>query len=289
MAVYVSTSCLANGSDVFPVLETYAQAGLTNVELGASHRYVNSLSSATFEQYDFNFIVHHYFPPAQESFILNLASQDRTILERSKNQIKRSIEFCHSLGVELFTLHAGFRVDPDDQLRFPRDQPASPYEAAFGTFVNAIEEIDRHARAKGIRIAIENNVLSEYNLVKGQNPFLLLCEAEEFERLWNVIPSPNVGMLLDLGHLKVTSHWLSFDKCEFINKVKNRVLAIHIHDNNGQLDEHKKLDEASWCLEAIGREPFINLPIVLESTSLTIDEIVQQVSLVEGFLEKEQR
>ena len=94
--------------------------------------------------------------------------------------------------------------------------------------------------------------------------------------------------MLDLGHLKVTSHWLDFDKHEFIDRVKNRVFAIHIHENNGLVDEHEKLSETSWSFEVIGRKCFTKLPIVLESTKLTISEIIQQASLVEGFLKKEQ-
>ena len=202
MAVYVSTTCLARGGNIFEVLETYTKAGLSHVELGASHKYVDGLSPAEFKQYGFNFMVHHYFPPAKEPFIVNLASQDSMILKRSKEQINRSIKFCHSLGIKLFTLHAGFRVDPDNKLHFPKEQPITPYETAFNTFVESVDEINSYAQQMGVRIAIENNVLSDYNVIDGQNPFLLLCEADEFERLQQKIPSANVGILLDLGHLK---------------------------------------------------------------------------------------
>jgi len=287
MPIYVSTSCLINGSNVFDVLKTYAQANLKYVELGSSHRHVAGLSPAQFRQYDFNFIVHHYFPPPPEPFIVNLASQDPAILSQSKEHTKRAIEFCHSLGIKLFTFHAGFRADPDEKLTFPQDRPVIPYETAFATFIESVEEINSYAQQQGIKIALENNVLSEYNLVNGQNRFLLLCEAEEFERLWERISSTNVGIVLDLGHLKVTSRWLNFDRYQFIDKVKERVFTIHVHENNGQRDEHKELNETSWCLAVIGRSGFSKLPIVLESTKLTIQEIMQQVSLMEKVLGKE--
>ena len=60
------------------------------------------------------------------------------------------------------------------------------------------------------------------------------------------------------------------------------MFAIHVHENNGQLDEHKELNEASWCFEVIGREGFRDLPIVLETFGLTIERIVQQVDLLES-------
>jgi len=281
MPVYVSTTCLSKTGNIFEVLETYAQAGLTHVELGASHKYVDGLSPARFKRFGFSLMVHHYFPPPKEPLILNLASQDATILAKSKKQIKRSIDFCHSLGINLFTFHAGFRVDPDENFRFDQGQPIAPYEKAFATFVDSIVDINSYAQERGIRTAVEHNVLSEYNVVNGHNPYLLLCEAEEFEKLWERIPSNNVGILLDLGHLKVTSHWLGFDKYEFIDKVKNRVFAIHVHENNGTVDEHRKLDETSWCFGVISRKYFKEVPVVLEGANLSVDEIINNKKLIE--------
>ena len=280
MPVYVSTTCLVNGRNVFDVLETYAEAGLKNIELGSTHDHINQLSPAEFKRYDLNFIAHHYFPPPEESFIVNLASQDPVILKRSKDQIKRSIRFCHALGIKLFTFHAGFRADPDEKLRFPRGQPVTPYETAFNTFIESVREIEHYAQGRGIRIAIENNVLSDYNVVDGQNPFLLLCEVEEFEKLWERIPSTNVGVSLDLGHLKVTSHWLGFDRYEFINKVKDKIFVIHIHENDGLVDQHRELDEESWCLKVTKERSLTHLPIVLEATNLDISQILRNVGLI---------
>ena len=109
----------------------------------------------------------------------------------------------------------------------------------------------------------------------------------DFEKLWERIPSENVGVLLDLGHLKVTSHWLGFDKYQFVERLKDRVFAIHLHENNGQLDEHKELDKTSWCFEVIGRKCFSGIPIVVESFGPTVDQIVQQVRLIEKILGEE--
>ena len=221
-----------------------------------------------------------------EPFIVNLASPDPAVLSRSREHIKQAIDFCHSLGIKLFSFHAGFRADPDEKFGFPQDCPVAPYYAAFTTFAESIDIINAYAQPRGIKIAIENNVLAESNVTNGRNKFLLLCEAEEFDRLWERIASDsdNVGMVLDLGHLKVTSHWLNFDRYQFINRVKDRVFALHVHENNGQVDEHRELDENSWCLEVIGRDDFNRLPIVLESHKLTIGQIRQQVNLIEKFV-----
>ncbi len=286
MNVYASTSCLANNSDIFDVLNRYDALGLNKVELGVSYQQTCDFPVNRFKQYGFEYIVHNYFPPPRKPFIMNLASQDATILARSRKQVMKSLDFCHSLGIRLLTVHGGFRTDPDDNLKFS-GQAAVPHETAFNTFTESVEEINTYARERGIRIAIENNVLAEYNLVDGQNKILLFCEAEDFTRLWERIPSDNIGVLLDLGHLNVTSHWLGFDRYEFIGEIKNKVFAIHVHDNDGELDEHRPLDETSWCFEIITEQRFSNLPIVLESWKLSPEQVIQQVNLIANNLGKE--
>ena len=214
---------------------------------------------------------------------MNLASQNPVILDQSRLHVRRAIEFCHGLGANLFTFHAGFCLDPDDRFRFSGDRPFD-YEAAFATFIESVSQTNDYAERSGIRIAIENNVVSPSNLAHGQKQFLLLCKAEEFERLWDRIPSANVGVLLDLGHLKVTSHSLGFDPYECIDRIRDRVFAIHLHENNGHLDEHTRLDSTSWCWQVIRDNHFSNLPLVLESSGLTIEQIAHQVSLAERML-----
>jgi sugar phosphate isomerase/epimerase len=283
MTVYVSTSCLADESNVFDVLEVYSRAGFRRVELGSRHKYLAPFSPADFRSFNFDYLIHNYFPPPEKLIILNLASQNPAILRQSLLHMKRAIDFCHSLDIGLFTFHAGFCLDPDEKLCFPREQSFN-YEASFNTFIESVDEINCYAQQKGVRIAIENNVLAEYNMVNGHNQFLLLCRAEEFERLWNGVPSDNVGMLLDLGHLKVSSHWLQFDRYEFIDRIKDRVFALHLHENNGQVDQHAALDGTSWCWQVISDDRFDGLPLILESSQLDIEQIIHQVWLMENIL-----
>jgi sugar phosphate isomerase/epimerase len=282
MPVYVSTSCLRNGGNILDVLNAYKKAGIKKVELGPS-RYNADLPNKI-KQYKFDFIVHNYFPPPKVPFVVNLASQNKTILKRSREQIKKSIEFCNRLNIGLFTFHAGFRADPSIKLEFRKSSPVAPYKKALRTFIESVNEVNRHAENNGVKIAIENNVLSEYNVVKGRNIFLLMCKSTEFENLFREIPSDNLGILLDLGHLKVTSHWLKFDKYEFVDKLKDKVFLIHVHENNGKVDEHKGLDENSWCLRIISKKCFRKVPVSLESTNLDIDEIIQNKKLLENHI-----
>lgn len=261
MSIYVSTSCLSSKYDYSQILDVYSKLGIKNVELGICK---DSTFTKILKKYNFNYIVHHYFPPPKEPFIVNLASQSKQILRKSMDQMIKSIDFCADFNINFFSFHAGFRVDPNINLKFNFNN-ISKYEDSFNIFKESVEKLVDYAGRRSVKVAIENNVLSEYNIVDGRNKLLLMCELWEFERLFNEITSKNLGVLLDIGHLKVTANLLKFDAEEFIYKLKDKTFAVHIHENNGRVDEHRCFREGDWSL-AIVEGYFKNrdVPIVLE-------------------------
>ena len=277
---FVSTSCLSRNYSYSKTLDIYDDLGINNVELGVCTEPGMDLKSL--KDYAFHYIIHQYFPPPEKPFFINLASQDEHILRRSRDQIIKSIDFCSDFNINFFSFHAGFRVDPDMNLRFSFDN-ISEYESSFNIFKGSIEKIVDYAERMDVKIAIENNVLSEYNLIDGKNKLLLMCELCEFERLFNEIDSKNLGVLLDIGHLKVTSNLLKFDAEEFIDKLKDKIFAVHVHENNGRVDEHRCFREGDWSLDVVNTH-FKNrgIPIVLECKCQDERELENALMLLKG-------
>ncbi len=280
MTVYVSTSCLSSKYNFSQILDIYSKLGIKNVELGVCKE--SNIDLDVFKKYAFNYMVHHYFPPPKEQFIVNLASQNKQILGKSIDQMKKSIDFSADFNINFFSFHAGFRVDPDINLKFSFNN-IPEYENSFNAFKESVEKIVDYAERRSVKIAIENNVLSEYNLIAGQNKLLLMCESWEFERLFNEISSKNLGVLLDIGHLKVTANLLKFDADEFIYKLKDKTFAVHIHENNGRVDEHRFLRKEDWSLDIVNRY-FKNkdIPIVLECKCNDEKELENALMLLKG-------
>jgi len=279
MSIFVSTSCLSSIYSYPEILDIYHHLCLDSVELGIlsdPHIDIKKL----IKKYNFNYTVHHYFPPPRKPFIINLASQDKNILKKSVRQILSSIDFCSKFDIDLFSFHSGFRVDPDMYLRFSQKN-IPPYEISFNTFKDSLVTIVDYAEEKNVKIAIENNVLSEYNLIKGQNKFLLMCEVSEFERLFKEILSHKLGVLLDLGHLKVTSNSLGFDKDTFIKKLQSNIYAVHVHENHGRVDEHNCPNKDSWSIEILVK--YFNkkkLPIILECKCNKINNLETSLAIL---------
>lgn len=59
---------------------------------------------------------------------------------------------------------------------------------------------------------------------------------------------PKLGYCLDFGHLNtaIYSDKLGMDLMEFIDKIKDRVVHIHAHNNDGTEDSHKNLGDGTF-------------------------------------------
>ena len=162
MKLYISTTFLSDGRPLHKALELCKGSGIQAVELGSNHcyeedyRYLNN--------YDFQYLVHNYFPIPKDPFILNIASFNPGIRLRSIKHIKKAIDFCSEVGANLYTFHPGFLTDPDganksnNNYDFQWDEKQlqnTNYETAKRHMYNALDEAAKYAQSKKINIAIE--------------------------------------------------------------------------------------------------------------------------------------
>ena len=277
--IYASTSCLKNPSDIIRVLNEYEKAGIENVELGSVHKY---FETKQIKKFNFNFLIHNYFPPPKIPFNFNLASTNNEIREKSYNLAIQAIDLCADIESPLYTFHAGFTVDPPELGEaFPKENITNR-KKAISTYIEEVIKIVDHGNCRGIKTAMEPNVVQKFNLVKNKNELSLFAEFPEIEELFQSLNNTKMGLLLDLGHTIVTSHWLNFDKDEFVEKCRNKVFAIHASNNNGLQDQHKSLTKECWQSSKLKK--FKNVPITLETMNLTVKEIKENIQLVEEII-----
>lgn len=273
MVLYFSTSCLSNKISLNNKLAIFNDLSIQNVELSYSDDPTLDFS-AVLNKYDMNYIGHNYFPPPEEDFVINLASPSPENLSRSIEQIKRSISFCNDVNINFFSFHSGFRVDPDLQFCFSKKLVVEPYRIVFQRFLNSLREINEFAEKRNVKISIENNILAPYNLLNGENQLLLMCEEWEFSLLFKTLTSKNIGILLDLGHLKVTGNVLGFKPEDFIQTTIDRIYAIHISENDGTSDQDRVPESGDWVVQIL--EKYFadrNIYLILESKFQDIKEL----------------
>lgn len=151
---------------------------------------------------------------------MNLAGLNNGI----RNEVLRQMYHCLELGsdiVDLAVVHLGYLSPYGSQMP----------EKAWRVHIGSIQSVCDIAAECSITIAVEN--MPEMAKIFGKYPDEMLRTIEEVNR-------DNVGMTLDVGHANTVG---VVD--EFLEKCKDQILHVHIHDNHGQWDEHLPLGQGN--------------------------------------------
>lgn len=172
---------------------------------------------------------------------MNLTCQNHKIRETVKELIRESIVFASQIQASYVVVHPGFN-------RCRLFDKARTKQLAMESLLELLEFNKQY----GMLLLIEN---------VGTNGSSLYTP-EEFSTFLNGMP-PEIGYLVDIGHAYV-NHW---DIDKLLLEVKDRLYAVHLHDNHGTADEHLPIGDGTtdWnsvfeTLKKTGRD----LHLVLE-------------------------
>jgi sugar phosphate isomerase/epimerase len=288
--VFVSTSCVQkSSSNLESLLNDYLTASLNYIELGWAPSPKSEDLTAHLEACEAEFLIHNYFPEPLEQFVLNLAAQESHLLQRSLLLCERAINLSVRLKAPFYSVHAGFRVNlaPGSLGKPIEYEQIFPYDIAYQTFVRSIQKLVDLGRGRSVGILVEPNVLQRYNLVQDHNELALICEGWEVLNMVRDVNDPGLGIILDTGHLNVTSQTLAFDRMSFVEQIAPYVRAFHVHDNDGTADTHQPVQPGSWILDVLRRPDFVNLPIIVEANFNTVADLYRHVEWLKEELGRE--
>ncbi len=272
---YVSTACLKGNNsrftkDVFKVLDVYAKAGIKNIELGAAHYPFDNIKDLINyrKEHDANFIMHYNFPAAKNvNHLLNLGSKNKNIVDISLNVIKNGLELCNELEAPIYSLHPGFTADLDTNLK-PLSEEISK-EKAVSLIISRLKEVIDFAQDYDIKIAVENMVPS----------CVSFCKIEDFLRLFKEIKNKQLGVLLDIGHLKLSNPNFEKQK-DFIEKIKDKIFELHIHQLKNGIDHQPMLTKNVIELFNIDAK---KVALTLEINNANIEQIKQSYEILNQY------
>jgi deoxyribonuclease-4 len=181
------------------------------------------------------------FPTAHDSYLINLASPDPTLYQRSLEAFVIEVQRAETLGMTYLVMHPGTPTDGDD-------------EAGLKRIVAAFDEV--HARCDGCRV----KVLLETTAGQGRSL------GWRFEHLAAILDSvkesKRLGVCLDTCHVFAAGYPLapfadyektmtSFDRLIGLSRLK----VIHMNDSKkpfgSRVDRHEHIGKGH-----LGLEPF---------------------------------
>lgn len=227
-------------------------------------------------------MLHNYFPPAEQPFVLNLASLDREILNRTIEFFRNSIDFSSKIGAKYYGIHSGFLVDPKIQELGATisANKIAPRAHALEIFVHEVAKLAKYAADRQVSLLVENNVISKENFQKNKADIMLLAHPEEVDVFFQGL-SESVGLLLDVGHLKVSCSTLGVDLLSSLKTLNKWAKGYHLSENSGLFDDHLIFNESAWFIPHLKRDiAFCTLEIENSSTH----DIRALVSILEGVM-----
>jgi sugar phosphate isomerase/epimerase len=189
----------------------------------------------------------------------NLAEKVARIRQVSIDIVSESIDVAERIGSEWVTVHLGSAGIPNGCVERKRTR--------LDVAIDALENILRRTSWSSVRIAVENlpRMPDDWPLCR------LGDRWEEFEYLFHSLPSERLGMVYDYGHARLYGS-TSMRFAGIPAAVAPRVLAFHLHGNDGVEDRHASLvanpdDELESFLNAVAGLS-TNAPVLLENYSL---------------------
>ncbi|MCQ2056105.1 MAG: sugar phosphate isomerase/epimerase [archaeon] len=173
---------------------------------------------------------------------INIASFNERIREDSVLEILSTIESAIQLNIDKITIHPGILSISVPCMR----------EKSIAQAKKSLRSIDRISQQYGATVAVEN--MSSF-------PFFLGQTSEE---IIDLLDGTNLAFCLDIGHANTTNQTESL-----ITDLKDRLVNIHIHDNNGEKDEHLTLGDGNINFKKIlSKLKFYEENYIIESKSI---------------------
>lgn len=227
--VYISSSAIRTDDPVEAI--SLLLPLTTNIELTGGCAYDERLlpqlvASKTANKV--NLLLHNYFPPPREHFVLNFADTGRL----TRDFITRAMEYVLALNVPYYSVHAGFRGD------FVADGHGLLQKQSDRTFTwEGIRDNVSWFRSKWPHtpLVLENIYPNNRNTACA----FMMSDAEIGELLDRI---PEIFLLLDLGHLQVSAQLMGFDfsaaVATLFRRFGRRIMELHLSENHGLADDH---------------------------------------------------
>lgn len=288
MRLYISSACSTKHTFTETINELL-DLGFRSIELTGNIKYCEGLVEKVLnfkDKYRLDLILHNYFPFERDEFVINLASKKADIRERTIRYVKNAVALSKELGKDLYSFHPGFRYDllprMTDRFFIKADENLNNRNDYYQT----LKYISQYIIDSDFKIAVEN--LSPKNPTE---TYSFLCTPDDIEEfMFNIKDLPNVGILLDLGHLNVAANLLNFDKFEVLEYLSNhidRIFEIHLSENNGSKDFHNISELESWQIKYLMdiRKNLNDIPVVLEWHNCASKEAFQTYEMIKMKLE----
>lgn len=191
-------------------------------------------------------------------FGLDIASLDRKVSDYTYNSLTRALEASAILGSRLMVVHTGFIP------QFSR----GGRRHWFSNWGTRMPRVLERARELGVEIVLENTWEDHPEVIR---------------HLMDLLPAGEVGVCMDTGHINVFSH---LPLARWWKVLGERVLALHLHDNDGLSDDHLRPGRGTFDFPLLVKYLKDRNPMPLMDLEIEMRDAREGRLYLEGLFEK---
>lgn len=238
--IFYSTGCLKGSLE--SRLKQWSALNKKNIEISFPFYQADLVDYLLLQKQTKNIriLIHNYISFDENEFVLNLGSLNDEIYFKSLECSKNAIKLTSALGEHIYSVHSPFLFDPDISklgFTFIKERLFSKKDV-LDRFSRSIYELSRFAMEFDVQLVFENNVTTKANYNAFVNNPFIFSSLEDLDDVLPIFDDHNVGILLDLGHLRVSAETFQFDRQDFIKQCGQRVKALHLSTNNSYSDQN---------------------------------------------------
>lgn len=164
---------------------------------------INRLEKAVISFHGPYYMAEHSAPKGSEEY------------KKTMELVRKTLEYSKKLNSRHFVFH-------HNNCRVDKAKKAEIIDIACQNF----REIEKMFAEHNIPLVVENaGVLDRGNMLFDQNEFIDICKRENYK------------VLIDIGHAKANG----WDLLYVIDKLKEQIVAYHLHNNDGIHDSHFRI------------------------------------------------
>lgn len=218
----MATDYVNDIGDAEPYLRRIAEAGFKNIQWihHWKHDFIYTKSeiqhiAKLIKELNLSLYDIHGFAGNEKNWFSTVEYQRLAGVEIVKNRI----EMCKALGGSVVVMH------------IPRLIPEKIDN--WRQLKKSLGELEKFCVEKAVKIAVENEPLEEFNGIK---------------QLFSEYSPEFIGLCYDSGHGNIGGRGL-----EYLDSVKERLISLHLHDNNSFDDQHKPIFTGTVNWEELSR------------------------------------
>lgn len=230
MSVYLSitTDYLEDTGNPEPYLKRISKAGFThvhwchqwNTDFIYSESEINQIA-IWLKKYNLKALDIHASEKNALDGTGNWLSQIEAQRKNGIELVKNRIFMSNKLSCEVIILH--FKREPDNE---------SEKQKYWNVVHKSLDELRSYAQKYNVKIALEN--------YDNEN-------SHEIKKLLSEYGSDFLGLCYDSGHGNIGNG------IKTLEELKDRLISIHLHDNNGKSDQHKLLFSGTLDWDKLAR------------------------------------